>query len=290
MLPQQLKLYFKSKANLLILFALGIIVALSYYESHCSDAALKNSLQGGISGPEAVAIQSILDGSNGLSYFINFLFSSDYLILTVLVLGIGTCAVASTTNAAHRSSGYGSLLVSRMGYQTYLRNISIAQIIYHAVFVFTSLFLVGAISMVVSPPNTSSTLNVNIGIRDQSLWFILLIALLQCILITLYITLSNLIAALSSCLIANKWVVQIIPLFLFFVPFFVAILTTGLNAGSIVLQLAPSSFLISLGNLFSTAASTGERCISIFLLPSVLLVGICCLYAHSIRKYRVDYL
>lgn len=290
MFAQQLKLYFKSKLNIIIVLAFAVIVLLSYFESFQSVQSLRSSLDTGLASEEIVAIQGVIDGTSGVSFFINFLFSSDYLVLAVLILGVGTCSVSSITNTAHLQSGYGSLIVARSGYRKYLRNITFAQIIYNFTFIFLLLILSGGISTVIAPPAANATLNININIRERAAGFICFITILQCMFISLYVVLTNQLTALFCLYTSNKFIIPIIPVLLFFLPFLAAVFLGNTGVMSFLTYVAPSSFILCIERFFSTNAASSERVASAALLPAILFLCISLHYCLCVKRLGNDYL
>lgn len=291
MIKNQIRTYYKSLINFIMVLAAAIPVALSYYETYLNKQMVVDALQSAESLAEKQEFQHVIDGMNGLAFFLNYIFSSDYLMLTVLILSLGLCVVAGTANRNHLNNGYGNLLVVRTGFKRYLFDLVISQIVYTFTYVCAFFAIIFCISLAWSFPESFSNISSNINIRDFSIVPIVLIMCAQIILIAAYITLTNTIAALSCVFVFNKYLIQTIPLIIFFVPFLVAVFLGTVPAFQNLLSwVAPSNYLLSIYYIFCTEQTMAEEIMSLGLLPVLLVVLFSFLLYRNLCKFGDDYL
>lgn len=291
MIKNQIRVFYKSLVNIIMALAALIPAVLSYYETYASKLEVIEAIQSSTVLAEKQDFQKVLDGMNGLAYFLNYIFSSEYIAISTLIIGLGVCIVAGTTNKNQMTSGYGNLLVVRIGYKKYLQEMLVAQVVY--TFTYTILFLTVllAASLIWSFPASFSNISCNSNVRNYDAALIIMTLICQIILLAVYITMVNVISALTCVFIRNKYVIQTVPLIIFFVPYVAAIfIGSGAIGRKLLLWLAPVNYLLSINQLFNMAQTTVSKVLSLTLLPVILLLIGIVLALLNLHKYKEDYL
>lgn len=246
-----------------------------------------------IAKPEDINLDAVIakvHGTCGFTYLNNFLFSADYSIMLILVLLLGFGVISCSTLYNNRKNGFGTLILQRISYKSYVHNIIIAQIMYVVTFMIVFYSLLFLFSMTIF----------GFGIRGQHITGSLLFTdysiiksifylLLQFILHMTFVVLSIVLSTLTERIISSSYLLMLMPFFLLILPFVIASLLGSIVPllGQLANYFVVQNYLLS---LYSYDASLGNGVEFIFIVPTVLLICILLITKKNIHDSLVTYL
>lgn len=290
---QEYKRYLRSKANIVIAIVAVALTAISYYFTWKEKLDWLTQYQSpdpDIS--DASSLLTIANGYNAYTYLGKFLLSNDFMIFFLFALFIGFTAVSGVTLCRHCNSGYGNLLVSRMGFNRYCKNVMVAQNLY----ILTILAIFFAAQFIV----TFFVFPVNNDVPTVTVWSLhdtrsalqkLMPLVIQCVLITIFVLLMLNLTLLSAGIIRNRYAIQFVPLLVFFVPSILIrwIQTINYDFGTQLAFLSPDGFLYSYQNLVISDQSFFQTILSFFTFPAIILIAILLLRGVC-KRFEREYL
>jgi len=282
--------YYKSKFSIILTVTLTLIVLASYYSTYLQKKEWEQVCQSGASDVNLEKDAEIISGYTGTYYFENFLFSSDFKVLAVIILLIcfGTSIGPNMFNSLQ--SNYGTMVATRMSYKNYLFNVVMAQVLYISTFMFGYFLFIYVLSVFllkggiqISPNSIFSTIST---LEYLSLTIISFIQML------IYIIVLIMITTVSPIILKNKYAIQILPFILVVFTYFLANVL-----GNISKDFAFLTSYIVLDNILSTVESSYNSTISLFasiLAGSIFIIAcivICVLlYRANVKKFGQDYI
>lgn len=289
MIKKEYLRYMKAKFNLLLLFIMSIPILGSYYATYLEKLEWMNQLASSAPDLNLELTTKIVNGYNGLAYFDSFIFSSDFYIIFIIISLAGIAIHIGATTFANLHTGYGALLVSRLGYKKYINHIMIAQVMYIATFVLSYLLFVLIVSCLVGGADFdvfNSRLNDIQGVKYVFVLF------LHIFLSLIYLTLVFIITSLVTPYFNNKYLIQITPLITYFIPLFIGSTVGNISNFFAVLtsNFVTDNFLLGMYYNSTSFMSLLEVVLSIVSLPLILLTIILFLYDLNLKKYSLDYL
>lgn len=289
MIKNQYKRYLKSKFNLIIIICLIILTVINFYGTYLDQIDLQQQIANPSEDLNIEKAQELFSGYNGFTYLGNLLFSSDYYILTVLVLLIGFGAVIGDVTYKNLRSGYGNLLVLRCGYRPYIKRTLAAQCGYIITFVWGYFVAAGIVAMILF--KVSSQVTMNIAASNGVLSVIVYLAG-HLLILSLYLCVLFIICSLSTIIMGNKYMVQLVPIVLYAVPMLLA--STLGNASNTMATLFSvlnsESFLFNIRHLLTAELTVWKILVGSFGLPAFFLAIAAILYRANCGKYEKGYI
>ena len=142
MIKQEFLRYYRSKFSIIIGIVLSLIVIASYYSTYIEKKDWISVLNSGADDVDLAKVSNIVAGYNGLYYFESFLYSDDFFIIfcIVLLLGFGISIGSQVFNSLQ--SNYGNMIISRLSYRKYLKQMLLAQTLYMFTYIISFFLLI----------------------------------------------------------------------------------------------------------------------------------------------------
>lgn len=290
MIKQEYMRYLKSKINLLLLFLITIPVLMSYYTTYLDKQEWIELLDSPASDLNTEKVNEIINGYNGIAYFDSFVFSNDFYIIFVIILLFGFGIHLGAISFKHLESGYGSLIVTKLGFTKYMMNIILAQVMYIITFVLSYFFLLFVLTYSLGGGDFSIKTNVNLIEIQGGEYFLALLS--HVVLLIIYLTFVSIVTSLSKRYLKNQYIIQIVPLCIYFLPLLIASTIGNITQflGKSTGYLVSDNYLLSLYFYYNSSTNILEKVLSIVSLPSILLLLILFLTYENIKLYKRDYI
>ncbi|HHW70204.1 MAG TPA: hypothetical protein GX392_02525 [Clostridiales bacterium] len=282
------------KILLILTFLLLIPVAISYYFTNVNYNNWIDVYESGVSDVNLESLESMISGYNGLSYFFDFIFSSDTILIFCLLFSLVVCLFIGSVIVNDLSDGNGNLIISRISFKKYLRDNIVAQIIFNFAYLFTfftglfllSYFLYGDLGL-----EGGISTNYGLMIQGESLLSYIGITAIQVLNLSIIITLITILSSLIIVFIKNKYIVQMFPLLYYFIT-----LILGSTIGNINNLLA-NIFTVFILDVqihviveeYLTRETTGTFFNSIVFIVTLSVINMV-LYRMNINTYGKDYI
>lgn len=285
--------YLTSKFNILIVIAITIPVLISYYTTYLEKNDWQEQINLAPADMNIEVAKQIYNGFTGISYLDRFLFSPDFYIVFVIILFVGFGIHIGATTYKNLQTGFGTLIVSKIGYKKYINTILIAQVLYISTFVFTY-FIVLFLFTSIFGGGYSEYLTSNLGEVNGMRHFLTMMG--HVVLLLIYTLLTVLITSLVTHLIRNKYLIQIIPVTLYFLPLLIAstigniLLYSGSNLFKYTWYFVSDTYLLSFYFNKSSSAPLIDLFWTIAVLPIILILIFWSLYRSNALKFEKDYL
>lgn len=289
---QEYKRYLRSKVNWILFLTMWIPIALSYYstESEKLDWLTQYQHPGSdIINPADLLITA--KEYNAYTYLSQFLFSIDPIALFILILLIGFALVSGVTLCRDYNEGYGNLLVSRIGFKQYCRNVIVAQNLYIATAMAVLFLIQFAVTFLLFPVDKEAPTQWALGNDPGDAMHRLLPMLIQCVIILVFVLLILNITLLLASVIRNRYVLQFIPFIVYLVPDFLirTIQTVNYWAGTTLTFLSPNDFLSSYYNWVEMIAPTSQKLLAFAVFP-VIAFAVCVVLYKRCKRFEREYL
>lgn len=289
---QVLKNNLKIKYFSLIFLILTAIVALNYFITYQENLELASLLSSNAMDVNISNVKEIIKATNGLTYFLNFLLSSDFFVIFILIFSISSVFLFGRNIIDDVKNGRGNLIISRIGYKKYLESNILAQtifnftflIIYFSILFFCSYLLNGNYDL-------SHGVITRRDIRQyDSIIQYYLIIVVKIISVGIIVNLLTVSATLINTYIKNKYIIQLFPLIVYIVT-----ITIGSTIGNILTnyQQGIATFILDaqisyIIDIFFVKNSNHLIEIIVFLTISNILI--LALYKKNIKKFEREYL
>lgn len=289
---QEYKRYLRSKVNWVLLLTLWIPIALSYYSTWLEKLDWLTQYQNpdsDIANPANLLITA--RGYNAYTYLSQFLFSVDPMTLFILIVSIGFALVSGVTFCRHCNEGYGNLLVSRIGFKQYSRNIIMAQNLYIATAMAVFFLIQFAVTFLLFPVDKEVPTGWALGKDPGTAMDKLIPMLIQCVIIIVFVLLILNITLLLASVIRNRYVLQFIPFIVYLLPDFLirSIQTANYWAGTKLTFLSPDDFLFSYYNWVGMEASTDQKLLAFLVFPAIAL-AVCIVLYKRCKRFEREYI
>lgn len=289
---QQYKRYLRAKTNIIMFLAAWIPIALSYYFTWAEKKDWLAQYQHpdpDIINPAGLLITA--KGYNAYTYLSQFLFSVDPIALFILILLIGFALVSGVTLCRDCNEGYGNLLVSRIGFKQYCRTVVVAQNLYIATAMAVFFLIQFAVTFLLFPVDKEVPTQWALGNDPGDAMHKLLPMLIQCVIILVFVLLILNITLLLASVIRNRYVLQFIPLVIYFAPsFFIrSVQTFNYWAGVSLTFLGPDDFLSSYYNWIKMIAPTSQKLLAFAVFP-VIAFAVCVVLYKWCKRFERAYL
>lgn len=289
--------YITSWFNFLVILLITIPVVISYYITNLEMNSFKKEVTQ-IPPPSDLDIEFttllVEEGYNGMAYLSNFLFSSDFYIIFVIILLMGFGVHIGSVTYRNLVSGFGSIIIPKIGYKKYILSLLSAQILYVSTFIssyFITLFL---FSFLIWGGYSKEVIASILPFTNGLEHFMLMIY--HIFLLVVYICLIILITSLLTSIIKNSYLLQITPFLLYLIPLIFSGLFGNLlyNLDSSMYQLTwyffSDNYLLSIYNFLATDASIQSKVLTITALPIMLVFIFLVAYTFNVKKYEKGYL
>lgn len=282
----------KSKFNICLFLVATLPLLLSYFFSYEDKIYWEEQLRLAPSDLNPEMVRELVQGFNGFSFIYRFLFSYDYYIMFVLILLMGFGVFLGPVSLSHVKSGFGNMLQMRMEYGKYIKNIILAQIAYIATFLLVYFSVIFFVTFLIFPGSVINQSSINFNIADNNVFSAVILILAQIFLLFIFISLISVITVLSTAFCMNKYVLQCLPLMIYFIPLLISstIGNMSVEISNIVKYIVSDNYLLSIQKYFNSLQDNTERILGIVILPIILLIFSFILYRLNVKKYGKDYL
>ena len=295
MILQEFKRCWKTKINIAILITMLYLVTPAYFSNlYEREERLYNVERGTALGYDMSDTLMQLEGSSGGLYqFESLLFLySDVLFFTFVVFVIGAGINVAGGLFIALKTGYGTNIVTRISYKSYLRRVIVAQFLYILTFLLTFflVFLTGMFILEGGAVEVSGLSRVSEdGNMSTSIYLLILLVVVLYIIICKALLILT--ASVSYVFLKNKYIIQFMPIGLYvgaYILFFIfGNLSNALNFLATVLIFEQSFF--SFRALFSWQVDGVSFAFAV-LHPVFFFVIALVLYKLNISKYGKNYL
>lgn len=306
MVLEQLKCYWRSKFNILLLLLplLGILPAI--WQDYTEKQEFAQALDQAVSNTDMEYLTMMVESFTGLYSFERLFFlNSAFFLLFWMILMIGMGIHIGGQTFSTLQSGYGNNIMVRTNYKDYIRNTLLAQFIYLFTFfcclfiiIFMGCLLWGGGGFQVPYVSSLRELGQEYGpVQDISICRYLL-TLLGLVLYSIICMIPLiLISSLSSIFLKNKYIIQFLPVLILIGGYIFAFLFGNINEtlSYIMRQFIFEHALINLSSLFSpnivpVNGSVMESVIYVVLYPLMLIIVFSVLYKINVGRLGKDYL
>lgn len=231
---------------------------------------------------------AVVEGKNGIQFGLDFLLQSDFFQIYIIVLFLFCGIFLSSRIREMLESGYMNLLVSRMQYKTYAKQMLLGQSAY--IFAIVAIGLVADLIMGYCIGGRGNGYGV-VGVHRFGMGAFLLFCGAQIIIVSLLAILVNGISLLLSFCLEKTLIIQCLPFFAFFVLPLLVCSTLG-NLSHIVGVV--TSYFIPFYNLMSAPYFLFQEDVGIEqvvgpMLPyATYLVLLLVCYRANVRKFSED--
>ncbi len=292
MFKSELKLYMKSKWNLIIAILLSIPIVISYVSTFQERNEWSKQLVNPSADLNIQKVEQIVDGYSGISYLFNFFFSSDYLIIFILLAIISFSCMFGAQLLKHKNNGFGNMIITRCNYSTYLCSMIKVQSVYVGVFLALYFILIILLTGILFPFKFGSFITCNFPLYSYSALECLKCMVPQCILVILLVLNISVFTSLSDLFVNNKYMIYSVPLVLYFVPFILASTIGNISDsfGKIVSKLVVDNNVLAI-YLHRVANTTITNLILDYLcLPLALIIVNMLMYIFNRHRFKERYM
>lgn len=282
MIWQEYKRNLRSKGNILFLMVSIIPIVISYYTTWYEKMDwLRQYKHPDSDVYSAEGFLTIAKGYNGFTYLSKFLFSTDFMIFFLLIILIGFAAVSGTKLYGHRRDGYGNLLVSRMGFRIYLKNLIISQNLYIITVMTVQFIILAAVTFIIFPITKNEYFVTALNLYGTTdVFYQFMVCVKQYLVILVYILMLMNITMLSGCLISKRYILQSLPVMIYLIPMLIGstIESISFPVARRLLIISPNRYLLSYYSLHIEEQSNLEAFLHFAVLPAIFLIVIVLLY------------
>lgn len=245
---QEYKRLLRSRASyiLLILCVVGFV---SIYMSFTEKMMFLNQLQYSNSEDlNKAALTNLINNYTWIKCMFNFWFESDFAQIYMIVLYLWSGLFLSSNLLRHKENGFGNIVCTRSSYRKHALSQVMAQTLYIVTMITVSTVLLCLIAFFFCGSGHSY---VALGTYSLSSMQALLVILIQIILISLYTSLINCIAAMSCTFIRNRFCIQALPFLFAFMPMLLSSTVGNLSStfATIIVYFDPYNVCTSLSNI-----------------------------------------
>ena len=289
MVLEEFKRYWNSKFTYLLLLILTLIVGISTFSTFLEKMEWKMILESADSTVNLDVINDLVMGHTGTYFFESIMFRNiDFFMIfwIVVLIGFGINIGANTFSTLY--SSYGSIIMTRMPYKSYLKQTLIAQVLYMISFIlfffliiFTIFLIIGGGGFQISPISIYKGTSI-------TMYILTLFGLI--FFCTVCVILMVIIASLSPIFLKNKYIIQFLPFSLTMGGYIISYIFGNMNdlfAKIVSWILLESSYQYLLSFI---ANKSYTHLINAFYFPIILGVISLVLYKINVSKLGEDYL
>lgn len=292
MFDSEFKLYIKSKWNVLISLLLSIPILISYITTFQEKNEWAKQLVNPGADLNIQKVEQIVNGYSGISYLFNFLFSSDYLIIFILIAIISFSCMFGAKLLKHKNNGFGNMIIIRCNYSTYLCSMIKVQSLYVAFYLTLYFILIILLTGILFPFKFGSFITCNFPLYSCDVLECLKCAVPQCILVVLLVINISIFTSLSDLFVNNKYMIYSIPLILYFAPFILASTIGNIfdSFGKIVSKLVVDNNILAIYLHRIANTSITNLLIDYFCFPLSLMVVNMIMYILNRQRFKERYM
>lgn len=298
-----IKFHLKRKITGLKLFIMTLVLSIPVLISCFSTLRFQRYWEGVlISKPPDVnldSVQNTVDGYCGLTYYFNFLFSSDILVIFTIIFMIFVTYLVGNNVVEDLKSAYGNIIVTRVDYGKYFASNLVATFIFSFIYLFSFFTIMFFVSNIFggSADFTSNFSSIyGLDKVDDNLLSFYGIAMFQMLQIFITSTLIVMLGTTFSVVIKNKYVLQMFPIIYFLASTIIAEILLGISE-KVGLLLFPFGLVKRVNFLESNFFQNDEvknilqmDYTSPMTFICIMGIAIIIIGGLNISKYRKDYL
>lgn len=210
----EFKRYFFDKKTLMIYLVLFFLGLLSFYVSYNDKQMFVDILSMNYEDIDTKKMEVLIADYNGIKFVLDFLLTSDFIQLFLIVFFIYFGVFLSPTLQTMISTGQENFIISRISYREHVKVLLISQTIYISLILCSTISVLAVIGYIWGGVGSGVT---GIGQYDINFGWFVLICILQILIIILFSTFVNAICLLSNIIIKNKVVIQSLSFGLFII-------------------------------------------------------------------------
>ena len=283
----------KSIMTISIVIILIVISIISFYISLSDKNMFISQLNNPAEDINIESLKTFIQHYNGFKFLFDFWYVSDFYFIFIIALLLFVGIFLSYQIQKHKDESYGNLLVTRISYKKYLNNTLISQSLY----IFSIITIANFISLIIAFFIGGFGGNTELGSFKINIIQALIIIFIQNIFMSFIVILINGCSLLISCLIRNKYILQVLPLLIFFIFPQLIISTLGNFSdiiGNIALPFVLMNELIAISNIINDYVINDRIFYSeiIYYLIPILTYFILfiVLYCINLKKNERDYI
>jgi|GEM_PF-6166726 len=295
MILQEFKRCWKAKINLIMMVAMFLALASPYLDVQSQRNGQLRNIEAGVAlGLDASDSVWTYEGMQGALFVWERLVAgfggeSILFLLVLFIMGAGIHVSGRLFSALE--TGYGTLLMTRMYYKTYLKQTLIAQFLYVMSFILLFFGLLFLTLLIVEGGSLHLTHLSGIGRHgDMAVWLYLLIQFGFILHIAISMGLMILLASVSFVFLKNRYIISFLPVGTLLGTFILAMLFFNINRLTYLLARF-LTYQYSLQNLFTffSVTNSGGSLLFVFANPLLLLLSFTLLYKLNVTKFGKDY-
>lgn len=209
MILNELKKYYKLKINIMLIVIWTILIIGSYYASYLQKMKWVAVLNSGAKDANLDLVADIIAGYTNMQYFKEFIFSPKFFLGFWIICVIGFGVAIGSSIHDDLNSNYGTMIITRIKYEQYLKNILIARVIYITTLVLA--FFLVAFGFTILMGNGEMLVPVDNLIKNHSIVNYLFFVFLLIIHMIIYTSVLILLSTVSNVFIRNRYLIQMLP-------------------------------------------------------------------------------
>lgn len=289
MIKKEFIRYMRSKFHLLLILILVLIGFASYYVSFLELESFRNQLNTDSPDLNMSALQSLIDNFGAMVYFTDFIFSSDFYQLFIIILFLGIGVSLSSTTMSFMKSGLGNTVVVRAGYKRFLKELIIAQSLYITILIMIVMSILFITALIISGGSLSP---VNFGESSFNFVQMLGIVIAHIGILIVFSVVVNLITLLTPLFIKNLYIVQGFPVVVFImIPTILGSTLANLSPflGQVIYIMIPFITLATIPTYLITDISIIFAMLQLIAIPFLFILAFIILRLN-IHTFSKDYL
>lgn len=283
--------YYKNKFNIVIILLLAIITTVNYYGTYLDWKDLREQVANSSVDLNIDAAKTLLTGYNGLSYFGNLLFSSDFFMIVVIIMIMGFSVILSSEMHHSIRTGYGNLIVVRSTYKRYVKEMIAAQIAYVCTFVWLFFISLLGISCVIWPANWNEIVTTNVSTHASSLQM-LTYCFMHIVILNVYLCALYVITNACTAYIKNRFALQVVPLAVHFIPILLASTLGNVNDffAKLFMTINTDVYLFTIKWILTADSSIGVISMNCLGITGALGIAAFFLYRKNCARFEGEFI
>lgn len=289
MVISELRRYLKSKYTIISFVMCYLPVCISYYFTYCDKQELYGVIMNPVEDVNIEIAKKQYEGINGFTYLFDFLFSSDYYIIFVIILSLSFGVILGGVEFENRTTGLGNIIFSRIDIRNGTYKILLAQVTYICIYVSAFFAILTSITLILFSANSNIEFSIIIPLNTSSSISCLCLIIEHMIRLLIYIILIIVMTYGVSHIVNNKYVVTFVPVMVYFVPLFVASILGYINKNVGII----ASYFVAdryYGAIYTRYARGSVSVEEETFLPLILIVLSIIMFILYFKKIKKDYL
>ncbi len=209
MILQELKKYYKSKINIVLIIIWTVLTIGSYYSSYLQKMKWVDVFNSGAKDVNLDMVAGIISSYTNMQYFKEFIFSTTFFLGFWIISLIGFGVALGSSVHDDLNSNYGTMIITRITYKKYLKNVLIARFIYITTLVLAFFIVVVAFTILLG--NGEILVPVDNLIKTHNIGSYLFSAFLLILHMIIYTSVLILLSTVSNVFIRNRYLIQMLP-------------------------------------------------------------------------------